>query len=179
MEAAPEIARQLRLRDLGGLIIIDFIDMLADKHRRAVEKCLRQATSVDRARSKMLRISQFGIIEMTRQRMRPSLKSTTFADCPHCKGSGLIKTPESMAIGIMRNIQSLVTRGNLVSINVELSPEVAGYLQNRKRHFLAQLEQTHQKQIILEANPAFTNDQFQFIARDTRGSNINLLNGPE
>ena len=178
MEAAPEIARQLRLRDLGGLIIMDFIDMLSDKHRRAVEKCLRQATSEDRARSKMLRISQFGIIEMTRQRMRPSLKSATFADCPHCKGSGLIKTAESMAIGIMRSIQSLVTRGDLVSITVELSPEVASYLQNRKRSFLAQLEQTHDKHIVVRANPAFTNDQFQFTAQDTRGSSVNLSDNP-
>src|SRR5919108_2347408 len=91
-----ESARQLRLRDLGGVIVNDFIEMREEKHRRGVEKALRDAVRRDRARTKILKISQFGLIEMTRQRIRPSLKRSIFADCPHCRGSGFVKTSESL-----------------------------------------------------------------------------------
>src|SRR5712692_9253835 len=91
LQAAREIARQLRLRDLGGVIVNDFIDMRDEKHRRDVERALREAVKRDRARTKVLRISQFGIIEMTRQRIRPSLKRSVYHDCPHCRGGGQVK----------------------------------------------------------------------------------------
>src|SRR5207249_6462312 len=100
--AAREIARQLRLRDLGGVIVNDFIDMRDEKHRRGVEKALRDAVKRDRARTKVLKISAFGIIEMTRQRIRPSLKRSVYHECPHCNGSGHVKTSESMSIDVMR-----------------------------------------------------------------------------
>src|SRR5439155_13211555 len=93
--AAKEIARQLRLRDLGGVIVNDFIDMRDDKHRRGVERAMREAVKRDRARTKVLKISQFGLIEMTRQRIRPSLKRSVFQECPHCNSQGHVKTPES------------------------------------------------------------------------------------
>jgi len=172
MEAAQEIARQLRLRDLGGVIIIDFIDMNMDKHRRSLEKELRSAVSRDRARTKMLRISQFGIIEMTRQRMRPSLTSNTYMDCPHCDGSGLIKTPESMAIEVMRRIQFIVEKNNIANIHIEVSQEVGEFLQNRKRQVLSELESKNEKQITISHNYNFSNDQIEFSARDPRGSFI-------
>src|SRR5207248_8843943 len=105
LQAAREIARQLRLRDLGGVIVNDFIDMRDEKHRRHVEKALRDAMQRDRARTKILRISQFGLIEMTRQRVRPSLKRSGYMDCPYCKGNAQVKTPETMAIEIMRMMQ--------------------------------------------------------------------------
>ncbi len=170
MEAAPEIARQLRLRDLGGVIIIDFIDMINEKHRRAVEKCLREAVSTDRARTKILRISQFGIVEMTRQRMRPSLKSSTYMHCPHCKGSGLVKTPESMSIEIMRRIQAMSKKTNIAVIEIAVSGNVASFLQNQKRSLIAQLEQASQKSIVIIPNLAFSNDENNFTLRDVRGS---------
>ncbi len=100
--AAKEIARQLRLRDLGGVIVNDFIDMRKEKHRRNVERALRDAVKRDRARTKILRTSPFGLIEMTRQRIRPSLKRSVFKDCPCCSGTGVVKTAESMAIEVVR-----------------------------------------------------------------------------
>src|SRR5438046_10441880 len=96
MEAADEIPRQLRLRDLGGVIICDFIDLRYERHRRELEKRLHDHLKRDRAKTKVLPMSQFGIIEMTRQHMRPSLKSSVHFDCPHCKGSVLVKTPEGI-----------------------------------------------------------------------------------
>lgn len=173
LEAAPEIARQLRLRDLGGVIIIDFIDMTVEKHRREVERVLRQAVSNDRARTKILRISQFGIIEMTRQRMRPSLKSSTYMDCPHCKGSGLIKTPESMSIEVMRRIQFALDRDSIASIEIEVSQEVGSFLQNRKRTALGYLETQTKKPILINCNSNFSNDEINFTARNSRGSIVN------
>ena len=95
MEAADEIPRQLQLRDLGGVIICDFIDLRYERHRRELEERLHDNFKNDRAKTKVLRMSQFGIIEMTRQRMRPSLKRSIYFDCPHCKGAGLVKTPEA------------------------------------------------------------------------------------
>jgi len=171
-EAVPEIARQLRLRDLGGVIIIDFIDMLEAKHRRDVERALREAVAGDRAKTKVLRISQFGIVEMTRQRMRPSLQHSTYMDCPHCKGSGLIKSPESMSIEIMRRIQAIIERPKLASIEVEVSSEVAYYLQNRKRTVLAELEKSSEKSIVIKSNHDYSNDVINYIAYDTRGSAV-------
>src|SRR5229473_2490038 len=105
LQAAKEIARQLRLRDMGGVIVNDFIDMRDEKHRRGVEKALRDAMKRDRARTKILKISAFGIIEMTRQRIRPSLKRSVYQDCPYCHGAAQVKTVESMSIEVMRMLQ--------------------------------------------------------------------------
>src|ERR671939_821053 len=105
LQAAKEIASQLRLRDRGGVIVNDFFDMRDDKHRRGVERALRDAVKRDRARTKILKISAFGIIEMTRQRIRPSLKRSVYQDCPHCHGMAQVKTVESMSIEVMRMLQ--------------------------------------------------------------------------
>ena len=172
MEAAPEIARQLRLRDLGGVIIIDFIDMMETRHHRAVEKALRDAVASDRARTKILRISQFGIIEMTRQRMRPSLKRTTYRECPHCLGAGLVKTPESMSIEIMRRIQAVIDQPKISSIEIEIAPEVADYLQNRSRATLSNYEKSYSKAINIKTNPAFASETLNFLIKDERGSSV-------
>ncbi len=104
MEAADEIPRQLKLRDLGGVIICDFIDLRYERNRRELEKRLHDNFKNDRAKTKVLRMSQFGIIEITRQRMRPSLKRSIYSDCPHCKGAGLVKTPESLSLDVMRKL---------------------------------------------------------------------------
>src|SRR5260370_18468057 len=116
--AAKEIARQLRLRDLGGVIANDFIDMRDEKHRRNVEKAMRDAVERDRARTKILKISQFGLIEMTRQRIRPSLKRSVYTDCPYCHGMAQLKTPQSMSIEAMRMLQLVAHRDNVQRVEI-------------------------------------------------------------
>jgi ribonuclease E len=139
--AAKEIARQIRLRDLGGVIVNDFIDMRREKHRRDVERALRDAVKRDRARSKILRTSPFGLIEMTRQRVRPSLKRSVFSDCPACRGTGVVKTPESMGIEVVRLIMLAAQRPSIVRVVITVVNEVADFLNNRKRHEIVRLEE--------------------------------------
>ena len=174
MEAADEIARQLRLRDLGGVVVIDFIDMYQERHRRGIERTLREAVAVDRARTKILRMSQFGIIEMTRQRMRSSLERSNYMDCVHCKGSGLIKTPESMSLEIIRRVQSAIDRKNIASIEVDVSPEVSYYLQNRKRAQIVELEKEWNKVIAIRSNSDYSNDQMDVVGRDRHDRVVNF-----
>jgi ribonuclease E len=138
--AAREIARQLRLRDLGGVIVNDFIDMRKERHRRGVERALRDAVKRDRARTKILRTSPFGLIEMTRQRIRPSLKRSVYKDCPGCTGTGVVKTAESMAIEVMRLVILAAQREEIARIAVTVHDEVATYLNNKKRRDVARLE---------------------------------------
>ncbi len=138
--AAKEIARQLRLRDLGGVIVNDFIDMRKDRYRRTVERTLKEAVERDRARTKILRTSPFGLIEMTRQRIRPSLKRSVYMECPSCLGSGLVKSAESMAIEVIRKMIQAAHHDRVVKLTVTVEEEVANYLNNRKRRELAQME---------------------------------------
>jgi ribonuclease E len=138
--AAREIARQIRLRDVGGVIVNDFIDMRREKHRRDVERALRDAVKRDRARTKILRTSPFGLIEMTRQRIRPSLKTSVFTECACCHGTGMVKTPESMAIEVVRLLILAAQRTQIARVIVTVADDVADYLNNRKRHELARLE---------------------------------------
>src|SRR3982750_3849644 len=139
MEAADEIPRQLKLRDLGGVIICDFIDLRYERHRRELEKRLHDNLNRDRAKTKVLRMSQFGIIEMTRQRMRPSLKRSIYFDCPHCKGTGLVKTPESMSLDVMRRLGIAVHDQRVVRVGLSVCPEVSFYLLNKKRSSLSRV----------------------------------------
>jgi ribonuclease E len=176
--AAKEIARQLRLRDLGGVIVNDFIDMRDEKHRRAVERTLRDAMRRDRARTKILRISQFGIIEMTRQRVRPSLKRSGYMDCPYCKGAALVKTPESMAIEIMRLMQVASTKESIVRVEVTVPTEVAEYLLNRKRRELVQLEEAGQMTVSVRGVHAAPPEHLQMVCLDRNDNEVRLL-GPE
>ena len=174
MEAAPEIARQLRLRDLGGLIICDFIDMRSEKHRREVEKAFRSLVKVGRARSRILRISRFGVVEMTRQRMRPSLQSTTYLACPHCGGTGVIKSHESLAIEIIRMLNLSVSKEAIKRIELFVSPEVGGYLQNEKRTAITQIEQLSNKRVIIHAEPDYTGEKHNLVCYNERGSVVKL-----
>ncbi len=138
--AAREIARQIRLRDLGGVIVNDFIDMRKEKHRRGVERALRDAVKRDRARTKILRTSPFGLVEMTRQRIRPSLRRSVATDCPYCGGTGLVKKPESMAIEVVRVLILAGQNPEIKRVRVSVAPEVADHLNNKKRHELADIE---------------------------------------
>jgi ribonuclease E len=174
MEAATEIARQLRLRDLGGLIICDFIDMRSEKHRRDVEKTFRNAIKTDRARSRILRISRFGVVEMTRQRMRPSLRSATYLACPHCGGTGFIKSHESLAIEIIRLLNLSASKNLIKRIELSVSPEVAGYLQNEKRAAIAQIEQFNDKRVIIHSEPSYVGEKYNLLCYNERGSVVKL-----
>src|SRR6202022_1071098 len=138
--AAKEIARQLRLRDLGGVIVNDFIDMRDEKHRRGVERALRDAIKRDRARTKILRTSPFGLIEMTRQRIRPSLKRSVYKDCPGCIGTGVVKTAEGMGTEVIRLLILAVQREDITKVSITVAEEVATYLNNKKRREMARLE---------------------------------------
>ena len=173
-EAANEIARQLRLRDLGGLIICDFIDMRSEKHRRDIEKTFRTAVKVDRARSRILRMSSFGIVEMTRQRMRPSLQSSTYLACPDCGGTGFIKSHESLVIEIIRLLNLTASKEQIKRIELFLSPEVADYLQNEKRAMVARIEQISDKSIIIHSTPAYTGEKHEMVCYNERGRVVKL-----
>jgi len=174
LEAAAEIARQLRLRDLGGLIICDFIDMRNPKHRREVEKAFRTETKADRARSKILRISRFGIVEMTRQRMRPSLKSSTYLACPYCGGTGYVKSHESLALEIIRLLNLSVTKKQIRQIELFLAPEVAEYLQNYKRNSIARLEENNNKKVVIHASGDYTGGKHDIVCYNEEGRVVKL-----
>ena len=122
------------------MIICDFIDLRFERHRRELEERLDENLKHDRAKTKVLRMSQFGIIEMTRQRMRPSLKRSIYFDCPHCKGAGLVKTPESMSLDVMRRLAIAIHDARVVRVELSVNPDVAFYLLNKKRQSLARLE---------------------------------------
>jgi len=174
IEATSEIARQLRLRDLGGLIICDFIDMRNEKHRRDVEKAFRNATKADRARSKILRISMFGVVEMTRQRVRPSLRSATYLACSHCGGTGFVKSHESLAIEIIRLLNLSASKKQIKRIELSVSPEVASYLQNEKRAAIAQIEQLSDKRVTIHSEPNYVGEKHQLTCYNERGSVVKL-----
>lgn len=173
-EAAEEIARQLRLRDLGGLIICDFIDMRQQKNRKEVERIFKAAMKQDRARSKTLSISRFGIVEMTRQRMRPSLQSSTYLACPHCAGSGFVKSHESLAIEIIRLLNYSVSKKQIRRIELSVSPDVADYLLNERRSTIAQIEQTSDKRITIHAIQEYSGGKHDLICYNERGSVVRL-----
>ena len=170
LEAANEIARQLRLRDLGGLIICDFIDMRNDKHRKTIEKAFRAAVKTDRARSRILSISRFGVVEMTRQRMRPSLQSATYLACPHCGGTGFVKSHESLAIEIIRLLHLSASREQIKRIELFVSPEVADYLQNIRRASLVQIEQASNIRVIIHSAPDYTGERHEIVCYNERGN---------
>ena len=165
--AAKEIARQLRLRDLGGVIVNDFIDMRRDRYRRGVEKALYDAMKRDRARTKILRTSPFGLIEMTRQRIRPSLRKSIFRDCPTCTGTGMVKTAESMAIEVMRTLQLSATRDDIARLNVTVHDEVAAWINNRKRREIAQFEDMVHMQLHVVGKESVSPEHMMFEAWDS------------
>ena len=141
VEAAAEVGRQLRLRDLGGLVVIDFIDMRDRKNTREVEQALRKALKNDKAKVSVGRISQFGLLEMSRQRLKPVLSVGSYLDCPHCKGAGKIKSAEAQAVTLLRQIHTTASKGNIAQIDAKVPMDVANYLLNQKRSTIVKLEQ--------------------------------------
>ncbi|HKK01885.1 MAG TPA: Rne/Rng family ribonuclease, partial [Desulfuromonadales bacterium] len=161
LEAAAEAGRQLRLRDLGGLIVIDFIDMRDRKHIRDVEKTLKDALKYDKARVTVGRISQFGLLEMSRQRIKATLAEGAYLPCPHCEGLGRIKSPESQAIAFLRKVQASIAKGQIGRIEGEVPLDVANYLLNVKRDELQDMERQYQLEIFVQGRPDFIAGQFE------------------
>jgi len=152
LEAIPEICRQLRLRDLGGLIVIDMIDMREAPNRREVERTLKRELRKDRARVRVAPMSEFGLMELTRQRLRPSLKQATYTPCPVCRGSGYVKSMESMVLKTLREVRAFARLQKAGHIEVTVAPEVAGSLLNREREALVELERHFDKEIEIRAD---------------------------
>jgi ribonuclease E len=149
LEACDEIARQLRLRDLAGLVVIDFIDMEENRNNRAVERRMKEALKNDRARIQVGRISHFGLLEMSRQRLRPGLLEGSFKPCPHCEGRGIVRSVPSCGLGVLRTIEEYLQKGRSDNLTVKTAREVAFYLLNEKRDSLLVLEQTYGISIFL------------------------------
>ncbi|HHM06415.1 MAG TPA: ribonuclease E, partial [Gammaproteobacteria bacterium] len=161
LEASDEIARQLRLRDIGGLIVIDFIDMTPSRHQREVENRLRDALKADRARVQIGRISRFGLLEMSRQRLRPSLGEYSQIVCPRCQGQGRIRTVESLALSILRLIEEEAMKESTGRIIAQLPVEVATFLLNEKRDTVRAIEERQNTVIILVPNTSFHTPQYE------------------
>ncbi len=172
LEAADEIARQLRLRDLGGLVVIDFIDMGPQRNQREVENRLREAVRQDRARVQIGKISRFGLLEMSRQRLRPSLGESSYLVCPRCSGIGNIRSVESLALAILRIIGEEARKERTAKVVAQLPVEVATYLLNEKRDWVRSVESRHDTQVIMVANPALETPHYQI--RRIRDDQVDL-----
>ncbi len=172
LEAAEEIARQLRLRDVGGLIVIDFIDMESQKNQRAVEDRLREAVKQDRARIQIGRISRFGLLEMSRQRLRPSISESTNIVCPRCNGMGVIRNVESLALAILRLIGEEARKDRTAKVFAQLPVDVATYLMNEKRVWLANIESRSDVNVVLVPNPYFETPAYEI--RRIRDDEVSL-----
>lgn len=172
LEAADEIGRQLRLRDLGGLVVIDFIDMGPQKHQREVETRLREAVRQDRARVQIGKISRFGLLEMSRQRLRPSLGESSYLTCPRCSGLGTIRSVESLALAILRIIGEEARKERTAKVIAQLPVEVATYLLNEKRDWVQSVEERHEMQVVMVANPALETPHY--VIRRVRDDQLDL-----
>ncbi|MCX9559413.1 ribonuclease E [Vibrio cholerae] len=163
LEAADEIARQLRLRDLGGLVVIDFIDMTPVRHQREVENRLREAVRVDRARVQIGRISRFGLLEMSRQRLSPSLAEASHHICPRCKGTGVIRDNESLALSVLRLIEEEALKDNTSQVLAVVPVSIASYLLNEKRRSINHIEKAQQVRITIVPNSDMETPHFEVI----------------
>ncbi|MBL4711469.1 MAG: Rne/Rng family ribonuclease, partial [Gammaproteobacteria bacterium] len=161
LEAADEIARQLRLRDLGGLVVIDFIDMLNNRNQRAVENRLNAAVQPDRARVQVGRISRFGLMEMSRQRLKPSLGESTQIVCPRCTGQGTIRTVESLSLSLVRIIEEEALKSGTARVDVQVPIDVATYLLNEQRGAIAEIEKLGNVHVVIVANPTLETPQYK------------------
>ncbi|PSW16951.1 ribonuclease E [Photobacterium sanctipauli] len=163
LEAADEIARQLRLRDLGGLVVIDFIDMTPVRHQREVENRLREAVRMDRARVQIGRISRFGLLEMSRQRLSPSLAEASHHVCPRCSGTGVIRDSESLSLSILRLIEEEALKDNTSQVLAIVPVAIASYLLNEKRRSVQHIEKSHNVRAIIVPNADMETPHFEVV----------------
>lgn len=175
LEAAEEIARQLRLRDLGGLIVIDFIDMTPVRNQREVENRLKEAMKTDRARIQTTRISRFGLLEMSRQRLSPSLREATHHICPRCQGTGTVRDNNSLSLSILRLIQEEAMKDNTVQIDVIVPVPIASYLLNEKRRAITNIESMHPDVKIVIAGDEEMETPLYKVIRKRRGEETDVL----
>ncbi len=176
LEAAVEVARQLRIRDMGGLIVIDFIDMESAKHQREVEERLRDALKLDRARVQIGRISRFGLLEMSRQRLRPSLGEATQNVCPRCEGHGRIRGIESLSLSILRIVEEEAMKENTGQVLVQVPPQIANFLLNEKRRAIVEIEQRQEANVIVVADDKLETPHYE--VRRLRKSEVALETAP-
>jgi ribonuclease E len=176
LEAAEEIARQLRLRDIGGLIVIDFIDMESTANQRAVEDMLRDAVKMDRARIQLGRLSRFGLLELSRQRLRPALSETTHINCPRCSGMGTIRGVESMSLALLRLIGEEARKEKTGRVIGQVPVDVATYLMNEKRDWLNQIEERDKVSLVIVPNPSMQTPAYTL--RRIRDDEKELLESP-
>ncbi|WP_348983633.1 ribonuclease E [Idiomarina aminovorans] len=183
LEAAEEIARQLRLRDVGGLVVIDFIDMTPARHQRDVENRLRDSLSQDRARIQVARISRFGLMEMSRQRLRPSLGESANNICPRCNGQGTIRSSDSLALSILRLIEEESIKDNTIQVHSQVPVDVATYLLNEKRQSVNHIEKRHNVKIVIIPNHHLETPHFEVLrVRDDEvpeSASFELVQKPE
>jgi ribonuclease E len=177
LEAAAEVARQLRLRDLGGVIVVDFIDLKDAEHRRQVERALAAALKGDRARLKTLRMNNFGLIELTRQRVRPSLTQSMLQPCSHCGGRGYVKAAELVAMAAMAELERVLKEERVARVEVALAPEVAGYLLNQRRRALVELEDQLGKRVAVRGDAAVAVDSHKMLLFDQGGNQLSPKRG--
>ena len=163
LEAADEIARQLRLRDMGGLVVIDFIDMTSNRNQREVENRMREALESDRARVQVGRISRFGLLEMSRQRLRPSLRETSAIVCPRCSGQGTIRDVESLSLSILRILQEEANKQKCQEVKAIVPLVVSSYLLNEKRSAVAEIEQQSNTRLVIVPNPEMETPHYEII----------------
>jgi ribonuclease G len=175
MEAAAEVARQLRLRNMGGLVVVDFIDMKHGKDRSAVYKAMVEHTQRDKAKTQILQISQFGLMEMTRQRLHESLSDAMFEECPHCKGHGQIKTPLTMSVEIQRRLTSVLARlpDSSRDVLVVIHPDVMQRLRSSDDQILVDLERKYQARLTFRTDPTYMREQV-LLANSKTGEEIKL-----
>ncbi len=161
LEASDEVARQLRLRDLAGLIVIDYIDMEENRNNRAVEKRLKDRLKSDRARIQVGRISGFGLMEMSRQRLRPGMLEATTSACSHCQGTGIVRSPDNVALSILREVEEEAVRRRSREIKIVAPVAIANYLMNQKRMHIAGIESSYGINVLIEADVSLTSPDYK------------------
>lgn len=175
LEAAVEIGRQIRLRDIAGIIVIDFIDMINPKDNLKIEHKMRDVMKDDYSSMHFSKLSQFGLMELSRQRLRTSLADSTFSQCPHCHGSGKILANETVALSVVRKIENFLVKDKAKAVLVELSPGIDLFILNRKRKIIAEMESAYDVSIEIARNPALSPMQCKFIVREYRRRKKNTV----
>ncbi len=178
LEAIDSISRQMRLRDLGGIVVLDLIDMRSHQHRREIEQRLRARLKVDPARSKALPISQFGLIELTRQRMRGSMRTMHFTSCPDCDGHGVVQRPDSVASTAIRELACLLEHDRVRKVELVVSPRVASELLTHKRRKITRLEMEAEKEVLVRVSETVAVDRVTYYAYDDRGADVDVASLP-